>query len=143
MDLLSKKEAANETRLRLCSAKLLSDLHDRDLLTILAQALELHLARLQSKQGVVAALAHVHTGVDVGAALTDQDVAGQNKLTVCTLGAQTLSESRPLRVEPTPFLWAKNCKPIFSISYTSKTVIWSGYSSAKATKCTMRAVRRV
>ena len=115
MDLLSKKEAANETRLRLCSAKLLSDLHDRDLLTILAQALELHLARLQSKQGVVAALAHVHTGVDVGAALTDQNVAGQ----------------------------AKNCKPIFSISYTSKTVIWSGYSSAKATKCTMRAVRRV
>jgi hypothetical protein len=29
--------------------------------------------------------------VDVGAALTDQDVAGQNELTVATLHAQTLS----------------------------------------------------
>ena len=33
---------------------------------------------------------------DVGAALTDQDVAGQNVLTVAALHAQTLdSESRP------------------------------------------------
>src|SRR5699024_6649825 len=28
------------------------------------------------------------------------------------------SESRPLRVEPTPFLWAKNCRPMFSMVFT-------------------------
>ena len=44
----------------------------------------------QSKQGVIAALANVLTRHDVGATLTNQDVAGQNELTVCTLGAQTL-----------------------------------------------------
>ena len=70
--------------------KLLSDLNDRDLLAILAQTLELDLAGLQSEQGVVAALTHVNTGMDMGAALTNQNVASQNELTVAALHAQTL-----------------------------------------------------
>ena len=32
-----------------------------------------------------------YTHLDVGATLTNQDVAGQNELTVCTLGAQKLN----------------------------------------------------
>ena len=70
--------------------KLLSDLNDRDLLAILAQTLELDLAGLQSEQGVVAALTHVDTGMDMGAALTNQNVAGQNELTVGALNAEAL-----------------------------------------------------
>src|SRR5699024_1287384 len=69
---------------------LLGDLHDGNLLAILAQALELDGAVLQSEQGVVAALADVDAGMDVGAPLANQDVAGQNELTVGTLDAQTL-----------------------------------------------------
>ena len=44
------------------------------------------------------------TRMDVGAALTDVNVAGQNKLTVAALDAEALGlESRPFLVEPTPF----------------------------------------
>lgn len=60
------------------------------LLAALAHALETDSAVHQSKQGIIAALANVLTRHDVGATLTNQDVAGQNELTVCTLGAQTL-----------------------------------------------------
>ena len=68
----------------------LFSLVDRDLLTILAQPLEANCAADSGEQGVVSALAHVHTGVDVGAALTHQDVAGLDELTVGTLGAKAL-----------------------------------------------------
>ena len=44
----------------------------------------------QSEQGVIAADADALTRMDVGAALTDQDVAGQNKLTVAALDAEAL-----------------------------------------------------
>ena len=47
-------------------------------------------AVLQCKQGVVAADAHVGAGMDLGAALADQNVAGQDELTVAALHAQTL-----------------------------------------------------
>ena len=58
----------------------------------------------QSEQGVIAADADALTRMDVGAALTDQDVAGQNELTVAAPDAEALdSESRPFLVEPTPF----------------------------------------
>ena len=70
------------------------------LLAALAHALETDGAVHQSKQGIIAALANVLTRHDVGATLTNQDVAGQNELTVCTLGAQTFL------VLPTPFLCA-------------------------------------
>ena len=44
----------------------------------------------------------------MGAALTDQNVAGQNKLTVAALNAEALGRrnQRPFLVEPTPFLCA-------------------------------------
>ena len=63
---------------------------DRDLLAILAQALETDNTVSLGKEGIVGADAHVLAGVNVRAALTHQDVAGQNKLTVSTLGAQAL-----------------------------------------------------
>ena len=63
---------------------------DAALLAVFTHALETDGTVHQSKQGVIAALANVLTRHDVGATLTNQDVAGQNELTVCTLGAQTL-----------------------------------------------------
>ena len=72
------------------TANLLGDLVHGDLLAVLAHALELHLAVHQGEQGVVGALTHVGAGVDVAAALTNQNVAGQNELTVGTLHAQAL-----------------------------------------------------
>src|SRR5699024_195803 len=71
-------------------AQLLSDLDNGDLLAILAQALKLHLAALEGEQGVVAALAHVDAGMDMGAPLANQDVAGQDELAVAPLHAQAL-----------------------------------------------------
>ena len=63
---------------------------DADLLAVTAHALKAHAAIHQSKQGIVAADAHVLAGMDMGAALTHQDVAGQNELTIGALDAQTL-----------------------------------------------------
>ena len=44
----------------------------------------------QGKQGVIAAAAHSLTRMNVGAALTDQNVAGQHELTIAALDAETL-----------------------------------------------------
>ena len=88
--LFHQKEPGHEgpaLRLQLFRKKLLLN---AALLAALAHALETDGAVHQSKQGVIAALANVLTRHDVGATLTNQDVAGQNELTVCTLGAQTL-----------------------------------------------------
>lgn len=63
---------------------------DRDLLAVLAQALETDNTVSLGKEGIVGADAHVLAGVNVRAALAHQDIAGQNKLTVSTLGAQAL-----------------------------------------------------
>ena len=63
---------------------------DRDLLAILAQALETDNTVSLGKEGIVGADAHVLAGVNVRAALTHQDVAGQNTLTVSTVGTQAL-----------------------------------------------------
>ena len=72
-------------------AQLLSDLFiNRDLLAVLAHALELHSAVNLGEQSVVAALANVVAGMDVSAALTNQHVAGQNELTIGALDAQSL-----------------------------------------------------
>ena len=75
---------------------LLGDLHDGDLLAVLAQALKLDSAALHGEQGVVAALADIDAGVDMGAPLADQDVAGQDELTVTPLHAQTLGLGIPM-----------------------------------------------
>ena len=58
---------------------------------ILALALELDGTVNQSEQGVIAADADIDAGMDVGASLANQDVAGQNELTISTLHAQALS----------------------------------------------------
>jgi hypothetical protein len=60
------------------------------LTAILALALELDGTVNQSEQGVILADTNVDTGMDVGASLANQNVASQNKLTVCTLDAQAL-----------------------------------------------------
>ena len=63
---------------------------DRAALAVTANALEVNAAIDQSEQGVIAADADALTRMDVGAALTDQDVAGQNELTVAALDAEAL-----------------------------------------------------
>ena len=59
---------------------------NRNLLTILAQTLEANHTVGLGEQGVVGATAHVGTGVDMRATLANQNVAGQNVLTIRTLG---------------------------------------------------------
>lgn len=59
-------------------------------LAVAAHTLEVDAAVNESEQGVVAADADALTRMDVGAALTDQDVAGQNVLTVAALDAEAL-----------------------------------------------------
>ena len=63
---------------------------DGALTTILALALETDGAVDQSEQSVITADTDIDTGMDVSASLANQDVAGQNVLTVSTLYAQTL-----------------------------------------------------
>ena len=63
---------------------------DGSLLPILAQTLKAQGAVHLGKQGIVSADAHVGAGMDLGAALTDQNIAGLDELAICTLGAQTL-----------------------------------------------------
>ena len=70
--------------------QLLRDRIDAALGLLLAQALEADDAVHQRKQRVIAADAAVGTRMDVGAALTVEDVAGQHELTVGALGAQAL-----------------------------------------------------
>ena len=78
---------------------------DAHALAILADPLEPHHAVRQGEQGIVRADAHVVAGMDVGAALPHQDVAGQNKLPVRPLDAETLGLGiAAILVEPTPFL---------------------------------------
>jgi hypothetical protein len=44
----------------------------------------------QSKQGIITAASNIYTGMNLGSALLEKDVAGLNELTVCSLGAETL-----------------------------------------------------
>ena len=60
------------------------------LTAILALALETDGAVNQSEQGVVTADADIDAGMDVSASLANQNVAGQNELTVSALHAQAL-----------------------------------------------------
>ena len=78
---------------------------DGALTAVLALALELDGTVNQSKQGVVAADADVDAGMDVGASLANQDVAGQNKLTVGTLHAQALGLGVTAVLGGAPPLW--------------------------------------
>lgn len=69
---------------------LFSNFLNDGLFPVLAQADEPHAAGLEGEEGVVAAFAHIDAGVDVGAALTDQNVARQDELPVGALHAQPL-----------------------------------------------------
>ena len=70
---------------------LLSDLLiDRDLLAVLAEMLETNGAVYESEEGIILALADVGARMDLGSALTNENVAGENELTVSTLRAETL-----------------------------------------------------
>ena len=57
---------------------------------ILTHTLELDSTVDQSEQGVVLADTNIGAGMDVGASLANQNVAGQNELTISTLAAQSL-----------------------------------------------------
>src|SRR5699024_875735 len=86
-----QKSRAKRSGSLVCSYRVLAGLQlDAALLAGLAHALETDGSVHQSEQGVIAALANVLTRHDVGAALPDQDVAGQNLLPIGTLHAQTL-----------------------------------------------------
>ena len=63
---------------------------DRALTTIIALTLETDGAVNQSEQSVIAADTDIDTGMDVSASLANQNVAGQNELTVSALDAQAL-----------------------------------------------------
>lgn len=63
---------------------------NRDFLAVLAKALELHLAVYESEQSVVLTLTNVGARVDLSSALSDKDVAGQDKLPVGSLCTKTL-----------------------------------------------------
>ena len=56
----------------------------------LTETLETKDAVCKSIQSVIAADAYVEAGMDVGAALSVKDIAGLNKLAVCSLGTKTL-----------------------------------------------------
>ena len=62
----------------------------RSLLPVSAETLETERAVNQCKQGIIAALAYVDTGMNPGTALTVDDVAGFDELTVSPLCAKAL-----------------------------------------------------
>lgn len=68
-----------------------SSLVNRNLFPIFAQTFKTDHAVRLGEQGVVAAAADIHTGVNVGAALADEDIAGQHVLPVGPLGPQALA----------------------------------------------------
>ena len=121
---------------------------NRSLLTILTLALETEHAVHLGEQGIVSADTNVHTGMDVGAALADQDVAGLDKLTISALGTQALGlgvtavlggaaallvgeelKTNTNHVRDHPF-----CRMMERNQSSSKTSILSGYSSWSSAK---------
>ena len=78
---------------------------DRRLLAVSAQSLEAENTVAGREKGIVAALADIRAGMNLGSSLTDKHIARENELTVRSLYARRLdSESLPFLVEPIPFL---------------------------------------
>ena len=72
---------------------------------VLTQTLEANNALNLCEQGVVLTAANIHTRVDLGAALANQDVACRYGLTVCTLYTQSLGLGiKTVLGRTTPFL---------------------------------------
>ena len=92
---------------------------DSAALAVTANALEMNAAINQSVQGVIAADADALTRMDVGAALTDQNVAGQNKLTVAALDAEALGLGITTVLGRTYAFFMCHCD---SVSYTHLTL---------------------
>jgi hypothetical protein len=63
---------------------------NRSSLAILADTLISEDTVLECEQRIVAADADIDTGMDAGSALSVQDVAGLDKLSVCSLGTKSL-----------------------------------------------------
>jgi hypothetical protein len=64
-----------------------------------------HFAVNRGKQGIIFSLANVRAGVNTRTALAHQDIPGEDDLTGKLLNAQRWALlSRPLRLEPPPFL---------------------------------------
>ena len=61
-----------------------------DLFLILAHSLKTDHAVDQCKQSIILAAAHVDAGMDLGASLSDEDIACENKLTARALGTKPL-----------------------------------------------------
>ena len=81
----------DESFVRHRCVNLLSDLFvNRNLLAILILALELYLAGYESEQGVVLTLTNIGAGMDLSSALSDEDISGQDELTVCSFDTKTL-----------------------------------------------------
>ena len=72
------------------SKQLLLGSVNRSLLTILTLALETQNAIDGGEQGIIGADTDIHTGMDVSAALANQNVAGLDELTISALGTQAL-----------------------------------------------------
>ena len=68
-----------------CPSLLLFHGVDADLFAVFAHALESDGTVDQGEEGVVRTFADVVAGVDVRAALSDEDVASQDELSVCAL----------------------------------------------------------
>ena len=62
-----------------------------DLFAKLAVVLKADQSILKGKQRIVLANAYIGAGMDLCAALTDQDVAGQDELAICALGPKAFA----------------------------------------------------
>ena len=55
-----------------------------------SRGLELNETVGQSKQSIVRSASDVNTGMNLGPALSDKDITGDNRLPICSLDAETL-----------------------------------------------------
>jgi hypothetical protein len=63
---------------------------DRDLSLVTAFSLETNYAVAKSEQSIVTAASYIDTRMDLGSALSVKNISGLNKLSVCSLGSQSL-----------------------------------------------------
>lgn len=80
-----------------------------NLLASLCDRLKLDGAVNESEKGVVRSAAHINAGMNLGTALSYDNISCKDSLTVRFFTPRRLASlSRPFFVEPTPFLCAKN-----------------------------------
>ncbi len=74
----------------LSGSQLLLNCVNADLFAVFAHTLEFDCTVDESEESVVRTLADVVAGMDVSASLLYEDIAGKNKLTVCSFCAKSL-----------------------------------------------------